>query len=104
MTQVNLEDMSLKELQEIAKKAEKTIEAKRKDGIKDLRKKILDDIKDNGLNPWDIFPALKPATRTVSAKYANPEDTSQTWTGRGRKPKWVEAQLESGKTLEDLLI
>jgi DNA-binding protein H-NS len=32
------------------------------------------------------------------------EPFSDTWTGRGRKPKWVEALLESGKTLEDIEI
>lgn len=38
------------------------------------------------------------------AKYANPADPSQTWTGKGRKPKWVIDELESGKTVEDLEI
>lgn len=42
--------------------------------------------------------------KTVAPKYANPEDPSETWTGRGRKPKWVEAALASGKSLEDLTI
>ena len=40
----------------------------------------------------------------AAPKYANPADAAQTWTGRGRKPKWVEALLASGKTLEDLTI
>lgn len=39
----------------------------------------------------------------VAAKYRNPE-TGHTWTGRGRQPKWVEAALASGKTLDDLVI
>ena len=42
--------------------------------------------------------------KTVAAKYANPANPAETWTGRGRKPKWVEAALASGKTLEDLTI
>lgn len=105
MAKVNLDKMSLKELQAIAKDAAKTIESKKKDGIKALRKKILEEIKDNGLEPGDVFPALKPAPRAaVSPKYVNPDDAEQTWTGRGRKPKWVESQINHGKTLEDLLI
>ena len=39
----------------------------------------------------------------VAAKYRNPE-TGDTWTGRGRQPKWVEAALAAGKKLEDLAI
>ena len=47
---------------------------------------------------------LSKAKTKAAPKYANPADPSQTWTGRGRKPKWVEALLASGKTLEDLTI
>jgi DNA-binding protein H-NS len=37
-------------------------------------------------------------------KYANPEDRSQTWTGRGRKPNWLVARLKKGANLEDFAI
>ncbi|WP_300074886.1 H-NS histone family protein [uncultured Ruegeria sp.] len=39
-----------------------------------------------------------------TAKFANPMDPTQTWTGRGRKPSWVIAALDSGKSIEDLAI
>jgi len=43
--------------------------------------------------------------RTKAApKYANPADAAQTWTGRGRKPKWVKELLASGKSLDDVAI
>lgn len=45
----------------------------------------------------------KSKTKAVP-KYANPADAAQTWTGRGRKPKWVEELLASGKSLDDLAI
>jgi len=45
-----------------------------------------------------------PFTGGVEAKYKNPNDVSQTWTGRGRKPAWVQAQLDEGFSLEDLAI
>ncbi|MFY0310868.1 H-NS family nucleoid-associated regulatory protein [Leisingera sp. D0M16] len=47
--------------------------------------------------------ARKPGAK-APAKYANPEDTSQTWSGRGRKPAWVHAALEAGKSLDDFAI
>ena len=37
-------------------------------------------------------------------KYRNPDNPSETWAGRGRPPKWVQAALESGQSLEDLAI
>lgn len=40
----------------------------------------------------------------VAPKYANPEDPSQTWSGRGRQPKWLSEAIASGKTAEDFAI
>jgi DNA-binding protein H-NS len=37
----------------------------------------------------------------VFPKYRNPEDRNETWAGRGKKPRWLVAQLRSGKKLED---
>ena len=37
-------------------------------------------------------------------KFQNPDEPSQTWTGRGKQPKWLAAQLRSGKRLEDFRI
>lgn len=40
----------------------------------------------------------------VHPKYRNPERTSETWSGRGKQPHWVEVQLRSGMKVDDLLI
>ena len=37
-------------------------------------------------------------------KYHNPENNSQTWSGRGKRPQWFKDHLNSGKTPEDMLI
>lgn len=63
------------------------------------------------MNEYDLTIADITSTGKTSAakgtkvapKYKNSE-TGETWTGRGRQPKWVEAALASGKTLEDLLV
>jgi DNA-binding protein H-NS len=41
---------------------------------------------------------------TVAARYRNPADASQQWTGRGRQPKWVKDWLDGGKSIDDLRI
>ena len=41
---------------------------------------------------------------TVPPKYRNPDNPAETWTGRGRQPRWVSAALEKGLTLDDLRI
>jgi DNA-binding protein H-NS len=40
----------------------------------------------------------------VQPKYCNPEDQSETWTGRGNQPRWVRMQLSLGRRLEDFRI
>ena len=40
----------------------------------------------------------------VQPKYRNPIDRSQTWSGRGKQPRWVAAQLKAGKKIDDFLI
>ncbi len=37
-------------------------------------------------------------------KFANPENPMQTWTGKGRQPKWYVEAISAGKTPDDLEI
>jgi DNA-binding protein H-NS len=41
---------------------------------------------------------------TVVPKYQNPEDTSETWSGRGKQPRWLVALLTAGKAIDDFRI
>ena len=40
----------------------------------------------------------------VLAKYRNPRNPKETWAGRGKLPRWLAAQLRSGKKLDQFLI
>jgi DNA-binding protein H-NS len=40
----------------------------------------------------------------VFPKYRNPAQPSETWAGRGKPPRWLTAQLGSGKQLDDFRI
>lgn len=40
----------------------------------------------------------------VKVKYRHPENPELEWTGRGRKPKWVEAWLANGGSIDNLLV
>lgn len=48
----------------------------------------------------------KPAmpVKKVEARYRNPENHTETWTGRGRTPLWLAARLAEGENLADFLI
>ena len=40
----------------------------------------------------------------VLPKYRNPDNPSESWSGRGHRPRWLEAQLAAGRRIEDLEI
>ncbi len=44
---------------------------------------------------------LTPPRKTPAIKYRNPEDPTQGWSGRGRKPNWLLNYLEAGRSLEE---
>jgi len=63
---------------------------------------------EHGLTAADLIaktssPRASTSGRKVAAKYRDPA-TGQTWTGRGLKPKWLAAALESGKQLNDFAV
>ena len=40
----------------------------------------------------------------VPPKYRNPDQLSETWAGRGKRPRWLLKQLKSGKRIDDFRI
>lgn len=57
-----------------------------------------------GLTAADFARVGSSKAKTpVPAKYRN-QATGDTWSGRGRKPIWLEAALKGGKKLESFLI
>jgi DNA-binding protein H-NS len=41
---------------------------------------------------------------SVAPKYRNPDNPTETWAGRGLRPRWLTAALKGGKKLEDFAI
>jgi DNA-binding protein H-NS len=50
-----------------------------------------------------VSRARRPYPKVVP-KYRNPNRPSETWAGRGKQPRWLTAQLRSGKKLDDFRI
>ena len=38
--------------------------------------------------------------KSFAPRYINPENKSETWTGRGRRPKWLVTKIRKGRELE----
>ncbi|MFV9205777.1 H-NS family nucleoid-associated regulatory protein, partial [Klebsiella oxytoca] len=48
--------------------------------------------------------SLSPPTICNSAKYRDPRNAENTWSGTGRRPTWLKELLDSGLSLDDLKI
>jgi len=104
MTEYNA--LSEKELQTVIDQAEKAL--KEKQIIK--RKEVIAQIKSLATSigvtvviKEDEKKSVKKGKK-VAAKYYNPADESQKWTGRGVTPKWMRALVEAGHDKSEFLI
>jgi DNA-binding protein H-NS len=96
--------MSFRQLQDLelqVKKAKATVHDR---GRAELRRRLEVMASDHGFKIGDLFDARGGKGRTVAAKYVNPDDPSETWAGRGRKPRWLAAKLKNGEKMDKFLI
>jgi len=101
----DLDSMSLSELKKLQKDVAKAIDTYEEREMKNAMAEAEALLRERGFSLAQVMEKQGPKTRSkVAAKYANPEDPTQTWTGRGRKPKWMVAALDAGKTLDELKI
>ena len=96
--------MSLKELQELELKVKKVKLSMQERSRSELRQKLEAMAAQAGFKLSDLFGGRGGKGRKVAAKYANPDDPSQTWSGRGRKPRWLAARVSAGDRVEKFLI
>lgn len=99
-----LKDMSIDTLQELVSNAQRLLNKYEED----KKKKVIKEIQELAASA-DLSIEIKsekpPKLKAKGVvKYRNTSDPKQTWTGRGKRPKWLTDQLEQGKTLEDFAI
>lgn len=77
---------------------ELAIAAARAQELSDAIRKARELVAEFGLSVQDVFPAGRGASKVrksagakVAPKYRDPA-TGQTWTGRGKAPKWIDGQ------------
>lgn len=103
-------DLSLlddKELDALVAEAKALKEARRVESLKSVRIEILRLAAEAGIDLADLAKGSRKVDKSpkkVAAKYRSSSDASLTWTGRGRKPAWVETHLNMGGELSELAI
>lgn len=101
---IDFDKMSLKEMRDMRTKLDRAINSYEDRKRREAMTAIEEAAREHGFNLAELTGAKPRKTGTVAPKYANPQDPTMTWTGRGRKPRWVQESLDGGKTLEDLAI
>jgi DNA-binding protein H-NS len=109
MATINVDRLSLKDLVDLEAKVQKAIAAARDKERADIKKKVADLAETHGFSVAELFgggrgKAGAKGKSVGVAKYANPENKSDTWTGRGRKPNWLVERLRKGAKLNDFAI
>ena len=94
----DLNTLSDTELQAVIEKAEKAL----KERQSSKRKEVLAQIKELAasigvsVEIHEADKAFDKRNSKVAARYANPANPLQTWSGRGLAPKWMQAFIAAG--------
>ncbi|MBS3964193.1 MAG: H-NS histone family protein [Methylomonas sp.] len=100
-------NLSENEIQSLIESAERALKEKQTGKRKEVIAQIKELAASIGVTIEIIDTDKKTVERRqgkVSAKYRNPNDPSQIWTGRGLAPRWMRDLLAAGKTKADFEI
>lgn len=102
---MDLNALSLKELKDLQSQIARAIasyeDRKKKEAIAELE----DRARALGFTLPELLGVASVKKRApASAKYANPANAADTWSGRGRKPRWFVEALQAGKSVEELMV
>ena len=116
---INLDELSVDELEKLIKQAESALDKKRKAELKNAQAVLEKMAKYLGVDPQDLLKnaadkkkttrkkAAKKKTgvrRPAKVKFRDPNNSSNTWTGRGKRPLWLQDALSKGANLDDFLV
>ena len=105
MTDFDVNTLSLDELKKLERDVAKMIDGYEERKKADARKVIEARARELGFNLGELTGMIVKKKRAAPiAKYRNPDNADETWSGRGRKPVWYAAQIENGKLPADMLI
>jgi DNA-binding protein H-NS len=102
----NLEKLSYAELAKMESRIAELKVEKQNAERAELRRKVTEMINAAGFDMHELFGKGSGKARgKVAVKYRDPQNPENTWTGRGRMPRWMAAAVKGGKAKkEDFLI
>ena len=106
---IDLGKLSEKELMALKRGIEKELKTSRTRALATATQELQDAARKiarkHGLTVSEVLGRKRNSRKAlVSAKYRNPNDPGQTWSGRGRQPAWFKVAMDEGKSAESLEI
>lgn len=100
---INLDSMSKDELLVLRKNVDKALSSFEKRQREAALAAAQKAAQEHGFSLDEIL-GKKAAGKTSVPKYRNPQNPTQTWSGRGRQPAWYKTAIQSGINASDLEI
>lgn len=94
-------------LRRLKKDIDKELGSRRKDDAKRAQQELKSVAEKYGFSLNELVsgqPTRAARTGGGTARFRHPEDSSKTWSGRGRKPSWIKEWETSGRSLEKLRV
>ncbi|PHP28589.1 H-NS histone family protein [Limimaricola cinnabarinus] len=103
----NLNEMSRQDLEKLRKEIDEALstvsQRERKAALEAAERAAAE----HGFSLADLADSASKGKKSKTKnppKYRNPEDPTQTWSGRGRKPRWINEAEAAGRPLSDFEI
>ena len=106
MAEIDLSNLDIAELKQLSGQIDREIEKRHKQEKVEVLKQMQEAASRIGMTPEEVL-GLEAAKKTKTkgrARYRNPEDPRQTWTGKGKRPGWIKSLIENGRSLEEIEI
>ncbi len=104
MANLDISNFSVAELEALKGNIDSLIGNRRQTELENLYTTFEEMAEAAGFTVDEVVQARTTKKRVVQPKYRNPNNASQTWSGRGRKPSWVEEVLAADGSLDNCLI
>lgn len=101
---IDISSLSVSELERLKGSIDSAIANRRDSELLNLRNAIDEMLEEAGFTLDEVLQARPTKKRVIKPKYSNPANPEQTWSGRGRKPNWVEEWTSTGRSLDECLI
>jgi DNA-binding protein H-NS len=96
-----LDKMSYAELTELELRIARLKVEKQNEARNMLREQMNTMAKDHGFDLRELMDGRRKEKGKVTVKYRDPENPENTWTGRGRMPRWMVAATKGRKASKD---